>query len=247
MYINQFTRSIFSTSFSSLHRRFYSEKKSSANYYHILGVNSNASAKEIKAAFYKLSKTYHPDVNPDDMNAATKFNTISNAYDILNDPIKRQEYDNELSSKRPISDPYVFYNQTSGYAQRARAHRASTWQSPYTSNSFNGGFQENENTFGNSRTTSHQEQYDTAFGRYRDFKNEDQINNEDNSEEERQEKPTSTIVSKLILFSLCLSYGLAAFFTSSVFHAMHFQQQTEEFPSRLLTLSKSSRKLSSKF
>jgi curved DNA-binding protein CbpA len=177
------------------------------NHYNVLGVNSNASAKEIKTAFYRLSIKYHPDVNPDDKNAASKFNIISNAYEILNDPIKRREYDYELLSKKPISDPYVTYG---GYAQRARA---SAWQSPY-------------------------EQYDTAFGRYRDSKNEDHFEEKEN---EGQKKSTSTIVSKFILFSLCLSYGLVAFFTSNLFYAMHFQQQTEEYPSRRLTFSKLSR------
>jgi curved DNA-binding protein CbpA len=171
IYFNHFTRSSTGgASFSCcclIHRRFNSTKKSSTNHYDALEINSNASAKEIKSAFYKLSKKHHPDVNPDDQNAATKFSTISNAYDVLGDPVKRRDYDNELLSRTSSSDPYVTYDRTSTYAQRARAHRPSAWKPPPSS----GGFQGAENAFGNSRNASYgtfdKEQYDTAFGRYR--------------------------------------------------------------------------------
>jgi curved DNA-binding protein CbpA len=174
IYLNHFIRSapgsVKYTGVSfSLHRRFYAEKKSSSNHYDALGVNSNASPKEIKTAFYKLSKKHHPDVNPDDANAANKFSTISNAYDILGDPIKRKDYDNELFSQNSASDPYVTYDRTSSYAQRARAHRPSSWKPPPSSSS--GGFKGAEDAFGNSRSTSYgtfnKEQYDSTFGRYR--------------------------------------------------------------------------------
>ena len=154
-------------SYCFIHRRFYTDKKSSTNHYDALGISSNASAKEIKSAFYKLSKKHHPDVNPDDKNASSKFSTISNAYDILGDPIKRRDYDNELLSRTSSGDPYVTYDRTSTYAQRARAHRPSAWKPPPSG----GGFQGTENAFGNSRSTSYgtfdKEEYDAAFGRYR--------------------------------------------------------------------------------
>ena len=146
-------------------RRYYADRKSSNTHYEALGVNSNASAKEIKAAFYKLSKKHHPDKNPDDDNAAKKFSTISNAYDVLGDPVKRRDYDSELLSQTSASDPYVTYDRTSTYAQRARAHRPSSWKPPPSGG---GGFQGSENAFGNSRYgTFNKEQYDAAFGRYR--------------------------------------------------------------------------------
>ncbi|CAF0889862.1 unnamed protein product [Rotaria sordida] len=154
------------------HRRFYSNQKS-INHYDALGVNSNASGKEIKNAFYNLSKKHHPDVNPDDKNAANKFSTLSNAYDILSDPIKRRDYDNELLTRTSPSDPYVTYDRTSTYAQRARAHRPTAWKPPSSSSSNNssGGFPGAENAFGNSRSTSYgtfdKEHYDNLFGRYR--------------------------------------------------------------------------------
>jgi len=175
IYLNYFTRSSTGASFSCYcitQRRFYADKKSSINHYDALGVNSNASAKEIKTAFYNLSKKHHPDVNPDDTNAATKFTKISNAYDILGDPVKRRDYDDELLSQTSYSDPYITYDRTSTYAQRARAHRPSSWKPPpSSSSSSSGGFPGSENAFGNSRSTNYgtfdKEQYDATFGRYR--------------------------------------------------------------------------------
>ncbi|CAF1131453.1 unnamed protein product [Rotaria sp. Silwood1] len=178
-YFNYITRSTTGsikytgTSFSCYcinHRRFYADRKST-NHYDALGVSSNASTKEIKAAFYNLSKKHHPDVNPHDNNASHKFSTISNAYDILSDPVKRKDYDNELSSRISPSDPYVTYDRTSTYAQRARAHRPSTWKPPPSSKNPSGGFPGAENAFGNSRNTTYgtfdKEYYDNVFGRYR--------------------------------------------------------------------------------
>lgn len=63
--------------------------------YKVLGVERNASEKEIKKAFRKLSKKYHPDRNPDKKEwAKEKFIEVANAYEILKDAQKRQEYDN---------------------------------------------------------------------------------------------------------------------------------------------------------
>lgn len=62
--------------------------------YQILGVNKTASEAEIKSAYRKLARKYHPDLNKDDKNAAEKFKEISNAYDIIGNAEKRQKYDN---------------------------------------------------------------------------------------------------------------------------------------------------------
>lgn len=63
------------------------------DYYRILGVNREASEKEIKAAYRKLARKYHPDVNPGDKAAEEKFKEISEAYEVLSDKSKRQKYD----------------------------------------------------------------------------------------------------------------------------------------------------------
>lgn len=64
------------------------------SYYEILGVPKTASADEIKSAYKKLAKQYHPDLNPNNEAAAEKFKEISEAYETLGNPQKRAEYDN---------------------------------------------------------------------------------------------------------------------------------------------------------
>ena len=63
------------------------------NYYKILGVDKTASADNIKKAYRKLARKYHPDVNPNDKAAESKFKELQEAYDILKDEKKRKEYD----------------------------------------------------------------------------------------------------------------------------------------------------------
>ena len=63
------------------------------DYYEVLGINRNASADEIKYAFRKLSKKYHPDLNPDDPTAEEKFKEINEAYQVLSNADKKQRYD----------------------------------------------------------------------------------------------------------------------------------------------------------
>ena len=63
------------------------------DYYEVLGVGRNADAKEIKRAYRKLAKKYHPDMNPGDKDAEQKFKEASEAYAILSDPEKRRQYD----------------------------------------------------------------------------------------------------------------------------------------------------------
>ncbi|MGN0804671.1 MAG: molecular chaperone DnaJ [Candidatus Coproplasma sp.] len=66
------------------------------NYYDILGVSKNASQDEIKSAYRKLAKKYHPDFNSGDASAAEKFKEINEANSVLSDEQKRKQYDYEL-------------------------------------------------------------------------------------------------------------------------------------------------------
>ena len=66
------------------------------NYYEILGVDRKASDADIKAAYRKLVKQYHPDLHPGDANAAAKFKEVNEAHETLSDPQKRAAYDYEL-------------------------------------------------------------------------------------------------------------------------------------------------------
>jgi molecular chaperone DnaJ len=63
------------------------------DYYATLGVKKSASAEDIRKAFRKLARKYHPDVNPGDKAAEEKFKTLSEANDVLSDPKKRKVYD----------------------------------------------------------------------------------------------------------------------------------------------------------
>lgn len=66
----------------------------SKDLYQVLGIKKSAGAAEIKSAYRKLARKYHPDLNKDDKNAAEKFKEISSAYDILGNEEKRKKYDN---------------------------------------------------------------------------------------------------------------------------------------------------------
>lgn len=63
------------------------------DYYEVLGVDKSATEDEIKKAYRKIAIKYHPDRNPDDKDAEQKFKEAAEAYDVLHDPQKRQQYD----------------------------------------------------------------------------------------------------------------------------------------------------------
>src|SRR5271163_1208944 len=63
------------------------------DYYELLGVARKAGAKDIRAAFRKLARKYHPDLNPGDKASEEKFKQLQEAYDVLSDTKKRQMYD----------------------------------------------------------------------------------------------------------------------------------------------------------
>ena len=63
------------------------------DYYRVLGVSDTASQKDIRSAYRKLSRQYHPDANPGDKAAEERFKEVSAAYDVVGDPEKRKEYD----------------------------------------------------------------------------------------------------------------------------------------------------------
>ena len=84
------------------------------DYYATLGVNRNASADEIKKAYRKLAKQYHPDRNPGDKQAEERFKEIQEAYAVLSDPERRAQYDALGSGWEPGADfrPPPGWNQT---------------------------------------------------------------------------------------------------------------------------------------
>jgi len=63
------------------------------DYYQILGISKNATDKEVKNAYRKQARKFHPDVNPNDKDAQKKFQEINEANEVLSDPVKRKKYD----------------------------------------------------------------------------------------------------------------------------------------------------------
>lgn len=63
------------------------------DYYKIMGIDKNTPQKDIRIAYKKRAKQFHPDLHPDDPKAKAKFQALNEAYDVLNDPEKRKKYD----------------------------------------------------------------------------------------------------------------------------------------------------------
>lgn len=87
------------------------------DYYKIIGVSKNASTEEIKSAFRKLAKKYHPDVNPGNKQAEQRFKEINEAHDVLSDSEKRQKYDQLGSDWERIARDQQYARQYYGQAR----------------------------------------------------------------------------------------------------------------------------------
>ena len=96
------------------------------DYYNLLGIPKNAPDKDVKAAYRRLARKYHPDVNPGDKSAESRFKEINEAFEVLSDPDKRKKFDQYGSD---FENAEAF----------ARARQQSQQQSQRQSGSFNRG------------------------------------------------------------------------------------------------------------
>lgn len=83
------------------------------DYYKIMGVSKDIPQKELKKAYLKRAKQFHPDLHPDDPKAKAKFQALTEAYDVLSDPEKRSKYD-KYGEQWQQADAFEHANQHGG-------------------------------------------------------------------------------------------------------------------------------------
>src|SRR5882672_8748703 len=130
------------------------------DYYQTLGVTKTSSDKEIKQAYRKLARKHHPDVNPGDKSAETKFKSINEAYEVLGDPPKRKKYD-ELGAN------WRMYEQAGAGAGGPGPQGGGPWNTQFEGGPASGGFRtmtedEMREMFGNADPFS--DFFHTFFG-----------------------------------------------------------------------------------
>lgn len=89
------------------------------DYYSVLGIDKNASQDDVKKAYRKLAKKYHPDANPNNKKAEEKFKEVNEAYEVLGDAEKRKKYDN-FGSKVNFQNGYDFDPSRYGFGDNVR-------------------------------------------------------------------------------------------------------------------------------
>lgn len=118
------------------------------DYYNVLGLSKNASEDDIKKAYRKLARKYHPDLNPNDESAQKKFQQINEANEVLSDPEKRKKYD-EYGENWKHADEF----------EKARQQ-----QGTYSSGGFGDGFNGFEYNFSGNDGAGFSDFFESLFG-----------------------------------------------------------------------------------
>lgn len=105
------------------------------DYYKILGVDKNIPQKDIRSAYRKRAKQFHPDLHPNDPKAKAKFQALSEAFEVLNDPEKRAKYDKYGEQWRNADA----YEQAGGFGEGAAGGGGGSPFEGFDFNSFGGG------------------------------------------------------------------------------------------------------------
>lgn len=117
------------------------------DYYKILGVDKNIPQKDVRAAYRKRAKQFHPDLHPNDPKAKTKFQALSEAFDVIGNPEKRAKYD-KYGKRWKDADSFENFNR-----------QTSEWSGRGTENPFDGF------DFGNIRSDGLSSFFQDLFGR----------------------------------------------------------------------------------
>ena len=116
------------------------------DYYKVLGVEKNATQEEIKKAFRRLARKYHPDLNPNDPSAKEKFQELNEANEVLSDPEKRKKYDT-YGENWKHADEFEAQQQTYRTQQRTHAGNGNEYWHSTNGEHFSNGFGNNPNGF----------------------------------------------------------------------------------------------------
>jgi curved DNA-binding protein len=108
------------------------------DYYKILGIDKTASSKDVKDAFRKLARKYHPDLNPNNQDAKNKFQQINEAHEVLSDPEKRKKYDQYGKDWEHADQFEKARQQQSSYTNRTRYSESTSDFSDFFESMFGG-------------------------------------------------------------------------------------------------------------
>ena len=107
------------------------------DYYKVLGVEKNATQDDIKKAYRKLARKYHPDLNPNDSSAKDKFQSINEANEVLSNPEKRKKYD-EYGENWKHAEEFEKQKQQHSEGGFHSGEDGSYWYSSNDTHEFNG-------------------------------------------------------------------------------------------------------------